>query len=288
MLINPIAHRLVAEADDALGYSLIDRYHEDESEFSEHARVTFLVSSLALAYWAESALGVKPGACVGPSFGGTPAAVYSGALGFADAVRLTARWGHRLENYFAHEHSDVVTQSIARLPADKLALVLAELAAQDEWHEIACYVDEDFFMLSLREHKLDWLKARLSSLGALPLYTMRPPMHSSSFWRLREDIESTLFAELTFTDPRIPVISDHDSAQLQTGEEVRTMLLDGIVRPVRWPQALDTIKRLGVAELYISGPDALWGRVRCATDNFEVIPLTPQRALQPRRRSTAA
>ncbi|MEV0322096.1 ACP S-malonyltransferase [Streptomyces sp. NPDC050658] len=288
LLINPAARGLTAEADEILGYSLVERCRATEDPFSEYSRVAFLVSCLALARWAEDELGAEPEACVGPSFGGTPAAVHAGSLAFADAVRLTAGWSHRLDRYFAEQYGDVVTQSFARVPSQALDEVLAELTAEGEWYDIACRVDEDFHMLSLRERRVDWLRHRLRAIGGLALYTMRPPMHSRAFGELRDDIERTLFDGLEFADPRLPVVCDHDGKPLHTGDEIRTMLLDGIVRAVQWPTALDTLRGRGIGTLWVAGPDSLWGRVRVATRNFDVVQLTPEKALAPRRRKTAA
>ncbi|MEU9191195.1 ACP S-malonyltransferase [Streptomyces sp. NPDC048484] len=288
LLLNPFARRLVAIADETLGYSLIDRYRTAEADYSEFERIAFLVTCLALAQWSEDAWGTRAEVCAGPSFGGTPAAVYSGALGLPDALRMTAEWGRRIEEYFSREHRDVVTQSCARLPEDLLAEVLAELAQQGEWYDVACYVDRDFHMVSLREGKLDWLQKRLRSAGGLPLYTMRPPMHSDAFRPLRDRVEREVFDGVRFDDPTIPVVSDHDGTVLTSGDEVRTMLLDGMVRPVRWLAVVETLKRNGVGKLHISGPDNLWGRVRCMTQNFDIVPIKPRTALQPRHREPVA
>lgn len=287
MVINPMARRLTAEAESILEYPLVQRHREADGDFSEYARESFLITCLALAEWAAETMDLAPAAVVGPSFGGTPAAVHSGSLTFADAVRLTARWSHRVEAYFAEQHGDVVTQSFARVDGETLALIRAELAELDEWSEIACHVDERFYMLSVRERRLDWLLQRLRSVGGLPLFTMRPPMHSALFGRLRDDIERGVLADLTFTDPKIPVVSDHDGGILTSGAEVREMVLDGIVRAVRWPTALRTLGAMGVRTLYISGPDSLWGRVPCAYDTFEVTQLRPELAMRPRRRVAA-
>jgi [acyl-carrier-protein] S-malonyltransferase len=62
------------------------------------------------------------------------------------------------------------------------------------------------------------------------------------------------------------------------------MLLDAIVRPVRWPLVISALRELGVGKLYVSGQDALWGRVPCTTDNFDVTPLKAEMALKPRPR----
>ncbi|MGH3243336.1 MAG: ACP S-malonyltransferase [Spirillospora sp.] len=284
LLLNPAARRLVARADETLGYSLIDRFRDGSEPYSEAARVAFMVTCLALAEWAGDELGADPDICAGPSFGGTPAAVHAGSLDFCDAVRVTAGWGRRTADYFAREHRDVVTQSFARVPEDRLAEVLLDLDEQGGWYDVACHVDDDFHMLSVHEHRLDWLKERLRAAGGLPLYTMRPPMHSAAFGPLRDTIEREVFDGVTFADPALPVVCDHDGKVLRSAEEVRTMLLDAVVRPVWWPAVVRTLREAGVRTVHVSGPDDLWGRVRCTTDNFEVVPLKPETALRPRRR----
>lgn len=288
MLINPVARRLVAEADDALGYSLVDRYRRTEGDYSEYAQVAFLVNCLALATWANDRFDPEPTICVGPSFGGKTAAAHTGVLDFADAVRLTAGWARLLESWFADHHHDVVTHSFTRVPRPELDRVLAELDERGEWYEISCHVDEDFYMVSLRASVLEWLGKRLRSVGGLPLYTMRPPMHASVFGPLRERAERELFAPLTFHDPRIPVVADQDGTLLTTGDQVRTMLLDGFVRPVRWPAVVDALRRHGIGKLYVAGPDSLFGRVPVTTGNFDVVAVDPRTALRPVRRSLAA
>ncbi|MEV5975209.1 ACP S-malonyltransferase [Streptomyces sp. NPDC051921] len=288
MMINPFARSLVREADQVLGYSLVDAYREDQEEYSDVSRVAFLVNCLALAAWAEEEYGIRAEFCAGPSFGGTPAAVASGALAFPDAVRMTAEWGRHLREYFVREHQDVVTQSVARTSMETIQEVLAELDERGEWGDIACYVDEAFYMVSVRRSSLERLQQRLRDAGSLPLYVMSPPMHSSGFAPLRDRMENELVGGIPFADPTVPVVSDHDGALLRTGEEVRTLLLDAIVRPVRWPLAVETLARLGVGKVCVAGQDALWGRVACVTRTFEVVPVKPATALRPRRRSAVA
>ncbi|OEJ36235.1 ACP S-malonyltransferase [Streptomyces agglomeratus] len=289
MLVNPFARALLAEADDVLGYSLFDRFREVEGDYSEYAQVAFMVNCLALAQWAEAELGAEPAFVTGPSFGGKATAVHSGALSFADGVRLTARFANCLDTFFAEEYGEeVATLSFARTPRSKLDEVLAELTEQGEWHDITCVVDEDFFMLTVRKSKLDWLQQRLRTLGGLPLYVMEPPMHSEAFGGLRRKAEAEVMSGLEFRDPRIPVVADQDGTLLTTGDQVRNMLLDGCVRAVNWPDALASLRRNGVGKIYVAGQDALFGRVAVAAKNFEVVPVNPRLATRPRRRAAAA
>jgi [acyl-carrier-protein] S-malonyltransferase len=288
LLINPVARALTAVADDTLGCSLVDELRAAEGGYTPHSRVAFLVGCVALAAWAEQEYGVHPAICTGPSFGGTPAAVHAGALGLADAVRLTAGWGRQFEEYFERADPGVVTQSLARTPAAVLDEVLAELTERGEWHDMAGYVDEDFHLVSVREASLDWFQQRVRAGGGLPLYTMRQPLHSTLFSPLRDLVEAEVFSELEFTDPVIPVVSDHDGTVLESGQQVRTMLLDAIVRPVRWPAVVQTLKARGVRRIWVAGKDALWSRVNATAEAFDVVAVAPQTALRPRRRSPVA
>ncbi|MFG6202367.1 ACP S-malonyltransferase [Nonomuraea sp. JJY05] len=284
---DPAARRLIAAADDVLGYSLVDRLQESRSDYSEAAQVAFMVNCVALADWAERTLDVEPAVCVGPSFGGKAAAAYSGALSFEDAVRMTAGLARCTDDYFAHEHRDIVTHSFVRTPEPRLREVLAELDGRGEWYDLSCYIDHDFYMLSLAERQVEWLQQRVRAIGGLPLYTMRPPMHSAAFQPLRRRAEEEVFDGLQFADPRLPVVDDHDGALLTTGDGVRTMLLDGFVRPLRWPEVVAALRRLEVSRVCVSGPDSLFGRVAVTRENFAVTPVNPRLAMMPRPASVA-
>ncbi|MEW2080997.1 acyltransferase domain-containing protein [Streptomyces sp. NPDC005283] len=288
LMLNKSARALVGEASEILGYHLLDRYKADDGRFTESSRVSFLVGCLALARDAEQRSGLRPDVVVGPSFGGMPAAVYAGAVGFADAVRMTAGWGACVERYFAGQYADTVSQSCARIPEAEVEGVLAQLREDGEWHDVACYVDTDFVIVSVRDERLPWLVEQLRARGGLPLATMRPPMHSPSFGALREEVADEVFARLVFTDPVLPMVDDHDGSAVETAEQVREMVLDGIVAPVRWPSVVAALRARGVTELVVAGQDSLWGRVRCSTDNFAVTTLTPRRALVPPARRLPA
>jgi [acyl-carrier-protein] S-malonyltransferase len=282
MLTNPIARRLREEADDALGYCLADHYRDAEEDYAESAQAAFLLNCTALAQWAVGAFGFTPVACAGPSFGAKAAACFSGALGFADTIRLTVELARCEQDYFRTEHTDVVTQSFVRTPEEGLRELLAGMDARGQWYEVSCHVDRDFFMVSLREPGLDAFTAGIRALGGLPLYAMRPPMHCAAFAPLRERAAAVLDG-FTFADPALPVVRDQDGAAVTTAAGVREMLLDGFVRPVRWPDAVRGLRDLAVTRVCVAGPDTLWGRVPCTVEAFDVLAASPRAALRPRR-----
>lgn len=284
MHFNPVARRMFEEADEIVGYPIADRYRDDEDDYSEAAQVAFLVSCLALAEWARQREGVDADVCVGPSFGQKAAAAYVGTLSFADAVTMTAGLARVTDAYFREAHTDIVTHSFVRIPQESLRSLLAELSADGHWHEMSCVVDHDFTMLSLTEDRIPWLRERIRALGGMSLYTMRPPMHTSLFGELRERADNEVLSKLTFADPIVPLISDQDGSVLSTGEQVRTMILDGFTTTVRWTDAVATLLGLDVRKVCVAGQDAMFGRVAVTTDNFEVKAVNPRSALRPRRR----
>jgi [acyl-carrier-protein] S-malonyltransferase len=288
MLINPYARALLAEADAVLGYPLFERYRDADADYSEYSQVAFLVNCVASARWAEDRYG-PPAVIAGPSFGSKAAAVQAGSLDFADTVRLTAELARLEEAYFARpEYRELVTHSFARTPSAVLTTILDELTADGVWHEMSCYVDEELHMLSLDGARVPWLEQRLRAEGGLPLYTMRPPMHCAAFAELRDIVEREAFARLRFADPIRPIVADQDGSVLTTAAGVRTMMLDGYVRPVRWPAVVAGLRSLGVARVLVAGPDTLFGRVPVTTANFEVVAANPRTAMLPVPQRSAA
>jgi [acyl-carrier-protein] S-malonyltransferase len=283
MVTDRRAVKYAGIADEALGYSLVDRFRDARGDYSEEAQVAFFVNCLALADWAESELGVHPSVVAGPSFGNKATAVRSGALSVVDGVRMTAAFARCLDGYFAEHHTGLVTQSFARIGPEPLAVLQAELAEGGHWFDLTCTVDENLHMLTLAEERLEWLQARIRKLRGLPLYVMRPPMHSPLFAGLRARAEAEVFADLTFRDPVVPAVSDHDGTLLTSGTQIRDLLLDGCVRRVDWPATLEGLRRTGATKLVIAGPDALFGRVPVTTRHFPLTAVDPRLAMRPRR-----
>lgn len=60
MLANPYARRLVAQADEVLGHSLVDGFRDAEGDYSVDAQVAFLTNCVAMAQWAEESSASSP------------------------------------------------------------------------------------------------------------------------------------------------------------------------------------------------------------------------------------
>lgn len=283
MMVSPQARRLRETADSVLEYHLMDEYRKAGEGYSEAAQVAFLISCFALAEWAQEELGCVPDICSGASFGEKVAIAYAGSLSFSDAVRLTALLARAEEAYFRLEHRDVVTQSVARTPEQSLREILAGMAGRGEWSDISCFVDDDFFMVSMREQSLERFTDAVRAVGGIPLHVMRPPMHSSAFGALRQRVADDVLPDFRFADPGLPIVAGQGGAVVDKAACVRALVLNSIVQPLNWPATLRSMRERGVTKIYVAGPDALFGRVRCAAENFDIVTVNQRMALQPKR-----
>ncbi len=267
LMIFPYARERLAEANDALGYHLADALADApaDDDYAEAVQVAFFVACTALAEWAAGELGAEPDYCVGPSFGERTALTFSGALPFADTVRLVADIARVEREYFATEHRDVVTHSFTRIPQERLESLLGGL----DWHDTSGLLDTDFHMVSLREAELDAFRAAISEAGGYSLYTMRPPAHASVLTGVRRRM-AEIYAGYPLVAPRIPIVSYLDGSVITDVERLRESLLDGFVRPIRWPDAVESLRGLGVERLWVAGPDTMVSRLRVTVESFAV------------------
>ncbi|WP_250403680.1 ACP S-malonyltransferase [Streptomyces cellostaticus] len=287
LLLDPYARKRLAEADEALGYSVFDRFRTSEEDYSVHSQIAFLVNSMAMADRALDTLGLSPTVCTGPSFGQKAAAAFVGSLPFADVVRLTADLARCEEEYFSGAYEDVVTHSFVRTPQDRLDEILAGFDDRGAWYDVSGRLDAGFHMLSVREKELDGLKAAISAAGGYSMYSMRPPVHAAAFGELRHKAEAEVFGGYELADPSMPVVADQDGTVVRDAAGMRTMMLDTFDRPVHWPSVVENLMGLGVRTVCVTGPDNLFHRLDLTKDSFQVhtVGLPRKRSRERERRA---
>ncbi|MFF1698099.1 ACP S-malonyltransferase [Streptomyces sp. NPDC058257] len=283
MMIDPFVRKRLVEADEALGRSVLDGFRAEGDDFGVFAQIAFFVNSLSLADRARETQGLDPDYCVGFSFGQKAATAFSGALPFAEAVRLTAELASCEREFFEEQHQELVTLTITRVPEEALSEILVELTERGEFHEVSGYLDEGMWMITLREPVLESFQRRISAIGGYSLYSMKPPAHCRVLTDLRARAEEKVLAGFEIGAPELPVVADHDGSLVTTAEQLRAMLLTTFDHPVRWPSVVETLRARGVGTVHVTGPDRLIHRLDSTTRSFEVVALGPQQALRPAR-----
>jgi len=263
---RPAARAVFEEADAALGFSLSKLCFEGpeaELTLTANAQPAIVTTSLAvLAAMRERHPQLsEPRFAAGHSLGEYSACVASGALRFADAVRLVRRRGELMQE--AVPAGVGAMAAIIGLPAVDVEAACRE-AAGDEVVSAANYNSPEQTVIAGHAAAVDRASAACLARGAkralrLPVSA---PFHSALMRPARERMEE-LLRKTDFADSEVPVVTNVDAEPASSGDVLRDSLVRQIDSPVRWVESVRRIAALGVDRALEIGPgNVLAGLVR--------------------------
>jgi [acyl-carrier-protein] S-malonyltransferase len=253
----PAARALYDQAGEILGYDLAQRCFEGPASQLDTTAVSqpaiFVTSLAALEMLrAENPQAVQ--SCemtAGLSLGEYTALVFSGALTFADALRVVERRGQAMQQAADATPSGMV--SILLLDREKVESI-RQRAAEGGVLEIANYLCPGNLVLS--GQKAACAKAEelanqeggrgvpLAVAGAFHTKLMQP-----ADLRLAEAL-----AGASITRPKIPVLSNVDAQAHDDPHQIRENLVRQVVSPVLWENSMRGMLDRGIDEFYEIGP----------------------------------
>jgi [acyl-carrier-protein] S-malonyltransferase len=253
----PAARALYDQAGEILGYDLAQRCFEgpaaqlDSTAISQPA--IFVTSLAALEMLrAENPQAVQ--SCemtAGLSLGEYTALVFSGALTFADALRVVERRGQAMQLAADATPSGMV--SVLLLEREKVESI-RQRAAEAGVMEIANYLCPGNLVLSGQKAACERAEelagqeggrgVRLAVAGAFHTKLMQP-----ADLRLGEAL-----ARVTISRPKIPVLSNVDAKSHSDPDRIRENLVRQVVSPVLWEDSMRAMLDQGIDEFYEIGP----------------------------------
>lgn len=266
-----------AEADEVLGYSLVEAYRTASIYDWEVYQSGYMALTLALADWAEERYGEQPHLCGGQSYGAVMAAVRAGALGYADALRLMSRSVLVELDYFASQPEPIGCHFFYKLSYDTVRRLIDEFTAGGEWMELSVAFDASVHAVSASMATLERFQQRVREEGGMPFYTVDRAEHCSAVAGLRDRLAEEVYSTVPWHDTRIPFLSDVDGRCLTGGEEIKNDLLAGWTTPVHWRTVLDGIGRAGGDRVWIPGPRNMFARI--SNRVFPTRVISPRTAL---------
>jgi len=261
------ARAVFEEADRALGFSLSRLCFEgpeEELKATANTQPAILTHSIAALAELRASLPEKlEGAALaaGHSLGEYSACVASGALSFADAVRLVRRRGEFMQE--AVPAGEGAMAAIVGLPPEAVESACRE-AAGEEVISAANYNSPEQTVIAGHARAVERASAACVAKGArraIPL-AVSAPFHSPLMRPARERMEP-LLAATRFSDAAIPVVTNVDAVPASRGEALRDALVRQIDSPVKWVESVRTLSREGVDRALEIGPgNVLTGLVR--------------------------
>jgi [acyl-carrier-protein] S-malonyltransferase len=259
----PAARAVFEEADRILGFPLSTLCFEGPEEdlrLTANTQPALLTVSIA-ALAALEEKGFQADYVAGHSLGEYSALVASGALRFADAVRLVRKRGQYMQE--AVPAGVGAMAAILKLPGGALEGVLAQ-AAQGEVVTAANLNSPDQIVIAGHAGAVGRAIELAKAAGAkraIPLPVSAPfhcPLMRPAQERLQADLDAT-----EFSDPRIPLVNNWQARQIRTGAEARQGLYEQVPNPVLWADSVRLLRSLGVERFVEVGAGAvLCGLVR--------------------------
>jgi [acyl-carrier-protein] S-malonyltransferase len=257
----PVARQTLAEADDALGFSLSQLCFEGPEELlrlTENTQPAILAVSVAAARVLQQH-GVEPALAAGHSLGEWSAHVIAGTLAFADAMRAVRARGRAMQQ--AVPAGQGAMAAILSLDATQVAQVCAQAAQETGLTVQAANLNSPGqTVISGALAAVEKASAIAKAKGArrAVMLPVSAPFHCALMAPAQEEVARVL-AGLTIHDPRIPVAANITGALVTTADSVHDALIRQVTGAVRWVDCMQSLKAAG-AEVYIeAGP----GKVLC-------------------------
>jgi [acyl-carrier-protein] S-malonyltransferase len=254
----PPVRQLYTRASSILGYDLAKLCFEgpaedlDSTVYSQPA--LFVTSLAALEQLRRESPDVLLSceAAAGLSLGEYTAMVFAGVFEFEDGLKLVQERGTAMQEAADATPSGMV--SILGLERAQIA-ELCQQAAAGEVLQIANLLCPGNTVVSGTNaacERMADLATKAGAIKAVPLAVagaFHTPIMASAVERL-----TAALASVKISRPKLPVISNVDARPHDDPEEIRQLLIQQVVQPVRWEDSMRYLLAEGVDQFYELGP----------------------------------
>ena len=243
---------LVAEASEEAGRDIARLLLEagpDELKATRNAQLTTFVLSLVVLDAVER-VGLAPAMCAGHSLGEYSALTATGALSFADGVRVVTARGEAMQD--AADDNPGTMAAVLGLDDDD-ADAACRRADGDVW--VANFNAPGQVVIAGAPEAVAAAGAVAKELGAkkvLPL-PVGGAFHTPFMAPAREELRKAV-AEATLREPDVPVVANVDARPHTDPDEWGRLLSAQLSSPVRWRQSVQRLAEDGVTLLVELGP----------------------------------
>jgi [acyl-carrier-protein] S-malonyltransferase len=241
----PVVQELFHKADSVLGYPLshlIFEGPEEELTLTENAQPAILTVSCAI--WKALEPFIPPDAVcsmAGHSLGEYSALVASGAMDFADAVRIVHHRGQYMQEAVPVGQGKMA--AIVGLAQEKVQGVLEGLDLGGEIAQLANINSPDQLVISGSAKGIDLVAKPMQDAGAKRFVELKvsAPFHSSLMIPAADKLKPEL-AEIKFARPRNQLVANLTAAPYPAEpSEYFELLYRQIFSPVAW---VDSVQRM--------------------------------------------
>ncbi len=251
----PVAREVFAEADETLGFALSRLCFEgplDALTLTANTQPALLTVSWAMTRVLRESIGLEPSWAAGHSLGEFSALVTAGALPFADALRVVRERGRAMQEAVPPGVGSMA--AILGLPVDAVEAICTAAAESQVVSPANLNGDNQVVIAGHREavERAGVLAKQRGAKRVLPL-SVSAPFHCALMAPAAERLQQVL-EPVPVSSLRLPVISNVEARAYPGAAAVKDLLIRQVVRPVRWEDCVQELRRLGCTAAVEVGP----------------------------------
>lgn len=284
---HPIVETTIAEASDTLSLDVLTIDTPEALRSSVAVQVGLVVAGVATAR-RLAAEGFEIALVSGLSVGAYAAAVTSGAIAFADALRLVVKRAESMERAYPSGYG---LSAIDGLTEHEVEALASRLAADAATHVYVANVNAPRqIVVTGSDAALDAFNTRALAAGAhrAKRLDVSVPSHCELLAAASDELLAYA-ANIPLRAPRAVYVGNRTARPLRTAEAIRDDLATNMRYTVRWFDALTVIIELGASVLVEAPPGQVLTSITrvaypdvtavsaCATPDERLVPLLERR-----------
>ena len=253
----PEANEVFEKARKILGQDMKALCFESDMETlsqTKNTQIALAVTSLAILEVLKSK-GIEAEIATGLSLGEYVALMYAGYLTLEDGLLLLQKRGYYMQNFV--EEGNYAMAAVIGMESEKIEEVTKKIRENGDFVVPANYNYSGQTVISGEAEAIEKASNELKELGAkrvIPLKTSGP-FHTIKLEKSKELFEKEL-EKIEFKEPKknIKVIKNLDGSYYQENDNIKEILANHLVSPVRFDKAIKRMMDEGVTRFIEVGP----------------------------------
>lgn len=226
---------------------------EEELNKTENTQIAILTTSLAILEVLKTK-GITADIAVGLSLGEYGALIYAGIISFEDGIKLIQKRGYYMGNMLPDEKFSM--SAIIGLDSEKIEKVCQEISKENKFLVIANYNCSVQTVISGEEDAINEAMERLKEEGAKRTIKLKTsgPFHTIKLEKAKQAYEKEL-ENINFNlNSKVKVIKNIDGTYYNEKDNIKEILANHIISPVRFDKAIKLMEKENVDEYVEIGP----------------------------------
>ena len=227
---------------------------EEELNKTENTQIAILTTSLAILEILKNK-GISADIATGLSLGEYTALIYAGIIKFEDGINLIKKRGFYMGNLLPKE--EYAMAAVIGLESSKIEKVCNSLNNQGKFVVPANYNCSVQIAISGQTEAIDEAMELLKQEGAKRVIKLKTsgPFHTIKLQEAKEAYEKELEKyELEVQGDSVKVIKNLDGTYYNKNDDVKQILSNHIINPVRFDKAINLMEKEQVEEFVEIGP----------------------------------